>query len=100
MPPRKKTSLAPPPVEPSGEGTQSFLTDAQLAELGLTPDIAASVLTDASSIYAYVQANPYTTRNTLVQWANSTWGEGAVDRLNAALGFLERSGKLASLNVG
>jgi hypothetical protein len=90
----------PPPVPPGGEGARAFLTDAQLAELGLTPDVAASILTDASSLYTYVQANPYATRDALVQWANSTWGEGAVDRLNAALAFLERSGKLASLNVG
>jgi hypothetical protein len=100
MAPRKKAQPATPPVASAGEGAQAFLTDAQLAGLGLTPDVAASILADSSSLYTYVQKTPYATRDALVQWANSTWGEGAVDRLNAALGFLERSGKLASLNVG
>lgn len=83
--------------------TAAFLTDAQVAKLGLDPATANKVLADASAVYSRVHGNPYTTRDQLVKWANEQWSDeaelDAVSRLNAALEFLQGAGKLVALHV-
>lgn len=105
-PKAKPTLIAPIPVT-AAQATPAFLTDDQLAQLGLSGDTAADVLLDATAVYAHVTANPYVKRDELVAWAQSHWGHtpppagqpGPVDRLNAAIAFLEAAGKLAAVSV-
>jgi hypothetical protein len=99
----KPKLVAPQPVTQVTLQT-AFLTDAQLEQLGLDPETASATLADASAVYSKVNETPYVTREQLVSWAQSTWGgeedTAPADRLNAAVAFLEASGKLAAVNVG
>lgn len=85
------------PAPASTGPLQGFLTDQHLASLGLTADIAESVLADAGAVYSQISASPYITRDQLTEWAASAWSERPVDRLNAALGFLQTAKKIAPL---
>ena len=93
-----RVKAAPKPAAPtSGPALEGFLTDQQLAALGLDPDTAAAVLQDAGSVYAQITRSPYVTHGELVEWATSAWPSepSPVDRLNAAVAFLRASKRVA-----
>ena len=91
---RDRAAVAPAP-EPA-DGDLGFITDKQAVQLGLDPETASAVVEDAADVYAYINQTPSVTRSELAGWAASKWGKesGAVDRLNAALGYLQRAGKV------
>lgn len=71
-----------------------YLTDRQLAALGLEVDTAQQTFEDAALVYAYVGRNPHITQDALVRYAADKWQDAAVERLNAAVTFLKDTGKL------
>lgn len=101
---RKETLEAPEhatPLVETAEAGQVFLTAEQLSELGLDPATGSQTIQDAGTVFAQIKANPWITRESLVKWAVSQWPEGtAVDRLNAAVTFLEAARRIAPLSIG
>jgi hypothetical protein len=97
-----KAKATQPPAATSGRPLEGFLTDQQLAVLGLGPDTAASVLQDAGPVYAQITKSPYMTHGELVEWATSTWPaeSSPVDRLNAVIEFLQASKRITPVGAG
>lgn len=74
-----------------------FITDKQAEKLGLTAETAQQVIEDADQVYRRVSRAPHSSRDALVKWANAKWGDGAVDRLNAAIAYLRAIEKLIGI---
>lgn len=79
----------------------AFLTDQHIAELGLPddPTAARTVLRDSGDTYDYIQANAWIGQADLSKWAESEWGDGAPDRLNAAMAVLTQTGRVIDLGA-
>lgn len=75
-----------------------FLTTEQATKLGLNPTTAKDQLADANAVYTQIKGESMPTRDTLVQWATGAWGSKPVDRLNAALGLLQRMNLVYQIN--
>lgn len=72
-----------------------FLATENLPALGLSAATAAEVLADAVLVDGWLtQEATWRAHSELVAKAGASWGERPVDRLNAALTFLERSGRV------
>jgi hypothetical protein len=92
--------MAPKRAKPAatpGEGATTYISDRQAESLGLDPAAAPQLLADAAALYEYVNRQPNADRDALVKWANSHWPEKPVDRLNAALAYLEAAGKVIAV---
>jgi hypothetical protein len=73
-----------------------YAPSAVLLDLGVDPT-AGTLLTDASALLRRLQQNPWATHGALATWSATTWGDGGVDRLNAALSLLTSAGLVSRL---
>lgn len=106
--PRKAASKKPPPEELEFLGPPdalaavsasqpAFATIEAIQTHGLEPETAAAALADAKAVHDQIAAQPWIVQDSLVRWAVQTWGDRAVDRLNAATGLLERMGRIVRM---
>jgi hypothetical protein len=73
-----------------------YLTDQQLADLGLTAD-DRQILNDAAAVYEYISENPWVRPGQLSQWAEGALGDGAPDRANAAIALLIKGERIVDV---
>lgn len=93
---KSKATKPEPPL--GGTASVSYLTDKQVEALGMDPATAGQAIVDSSAVYEHVSRTSTPTRDDLVHWANDKWGSTeSVDRLNAALDYLLRAGKLIAV---
>lgn len=74
-----------------------YLTDKQLATLGISPEVAGQVLADAQALYGFMDAKVGLTDAEVAAWANAQWGAAGPDRMRSALGLLTRIGRIRAI---